>query len=169
VNVEIHQPKVELFDISGMTNTDPKGFVRAVDAYRLTDFGLYMARPVDGHPHISYFRSWLLPELGLRVSRWGSHPGTSFTHDHYIDVVDIEPGPVWRTLDLYLDLLVSNGRGQQLLDTDEVLAALAAGLIDRQAAQRAIERAFQAADGIAAAGHDVDAWLTGQGIPADWP
>lgn len=167
--MEIHHPKVELFDVAGMTNTDPKGLVRAVDAYRVTDFGLYMARPVDGHPEISYFRSWLLPELGLRVSRWGAHPGASFTHDHYIDVVDIEPGPVWRTLDLYLDLLVSNGRGQKLLDVDEVLAATAAELIDLEAAQRAIERAFRAADGIAAAGHDVDAWLTGLGIPADWP
>jgi predicted RNA-binding protein associated with RNAse of E/G family len=167
--MEIHRPKVELFDVAGMTNTDPKRFVRAVDAYRVTDFGLYMARPVDNHPEISYFRSWLLPELGLRVSRWGAHPGASFGHDWYIDVVDVEPGPVWRTLDLYLDILVSNGRGQRLRDVDEVLAATAAGLIDNAAALRAIERAFEAADGIAAAGHDVDAWLTGQGIPVDWP
>jgi uncharacterized protein len=166
--VTIHPPKIELFDVAAMTNTDPKGFVRAVDEYRLADFGLYMARPVDGHPEISYFRSWLLPRFGLRVSRWGAHPGASFDHDFYVDVVDVEPGPVWRTTDLYLDILVRTGQHQKLLDTDETLAALAAGLIDQAAAERAFRRAFTAVDGIAATHHDVNAWLAGQGIPLTW-
>lgn len=151
-----------------MTNTDPKGFVRAVDEYRLEDFGLYMARPVDGHPEITYFRSWLLPRFGLRVSRWGAHPGTRFEHDFYIDVVDIETGPAWRTTDLYLDITVLTGQHQTLLDTDETLSALRAGLIDQAAAERAFERAFLAIDGIAAAHRDVDAWLAGQGISLTW-
>src|SRR5256885_14724475 len=142
-----------------MTNTDPKGFVRAVDDYRLTGFGLYMARPVDGHPEIAYFRSWLLPSLGLRVSRWGAHPGARFDHDYYIDVVDIEAAAVWRTLDLYLDVLVTTGRGQQLLDVDETLAAVRAGLIDAAAGQRAFERAFRAVDRIAASRYRGDDWL----------
>jgi uncharacterized protein len=168
VNAEVHPPKVELFDIAAMTNTDPKGFARAVDEYRLAEFGLFMARPVDGHPEIAYFRSWLLPGPGLRVSRWGAHPGKRFDHDYYVDVVDIETGPVWRTTDLYLDILVRTGKDQRLLDTDEALAALAAGLLDRPAAERAFERAFRAIDGIAAARWDVDAWLAGQGIPVTW-
>jgi len=167
--VHIHPPKVEIFDIAAMTNTDPKGFVRAVDEYRLEDFGLYMARPVDGHPEIAYFRSWLLPRLGLRVSRWGAHPGARFDHDFYVDVVDIETGPAWRTTDLYLDILVTTGRHQRLLDTEETLAALTEGLIDHAAAGRAFERAFTAVDGIAAADHDVDTWLAGQGVPVTWP
>lgn len=169
MNATVHPPKIEVFDLSAMTNTDPKGLVRAVDEYRLADFGLYMARPVDGHEKISYFRSWLLPQLGLRVSRWGAHPGKSFNHDFYLDVVDIETGPCWRTVDLYLDILVSTGRNQRLLDTDEVLEALEVGLIDHPAAQRAFERAFHAVDGIAAAGWQVDAWLAGQGFPVTWP
>src|SRR5687768_461185 len=93
VNATVHPPKIEIFDIDAMANTDPKGFVRAVDEYRLKHFGLFMARPVDNHPKISYFQTWLLPALGLRVSRWGAHPGASFDHDFYVDVVDIETGP----------------------------------------------------------------------------
>lgn len=168
VNATVHPPKIEIFDLAAMTNTDPKGFVRAVDEYRLKDFGLFMARPVDNHPEISYFQTWLLPQLGLRVSRWGAHPGASFDHDFYVDVVDIETGPSWRTTDLYLDILVRTGLTQRLLDTDETLAALHAGLIDAAAAERAFQRAFHAVDGIAAANRDVDAWLTGQGIPVTW-
>jgi uncharacterized protein len=162
---DVHPPKIELFDVAGMTNTDPKGIVRAVDTYLPTAFGLYMARPVDGHPTIAYFRSWLLPDLGLRVSRWLPHDGQRFDHDVYIDIVDIEPGPVWRTVDLYLDILVRDRRDLRVLDTDEVLAARSAGLLDQATTQRAFERTFSAVDGIASAGHDVEAWLD---VPLTW-
>jgi predicted RNA-binding protein associated with RNAse of E/G family len=163
---EVHPPKIELFDVAGMTNTDPKGFVRAVHRYRRTDFGLYMARPLDGHPNIGYFRSWLLPEHGLRVGRWRAHPGQRLDHDVYIDVVDIEvDGDLWRTVDLYLDVLVRDRTDLRVLDTDEVLAARSAGLIDDRTAQRSLERTFAAVEGIAAAGYQVESWLA---LPLTW-
>jgi predicted RNA-binding protein associated with RNAse of E/G family len=165
---EVHPPKIEVFDIRAMTNTDPKGFVRAVDEYRLAEFGLYMARPVPGHPRLAYFQSWLLPAHGLRVSRWRARPGVALDHDVYLDVVDIQTGDTWQTRDLYLDILVRTGRDQRVLDTDETLAALRAGLINLAAAQRAFELAFLAVDGISSAGHDVDAWLARQHIQLSW-
>lgn len=162
---DLHPPKIELFDVAGMTNTDPKGFVRAVDRYETAEHGLYMARPLAGHPDIAYFRSWLLPEHGLRIGRWLPHRGKTLNHDVYIDIVDIEPGPVWRTTDLYLDILVRDHRDLRVLDTDELLEAHTAGLLDRVTVQRAFELTFSAVDGIAAAGYDVEAWL---GIPLTW-
>ena len=162
---DLHPPKIELFDVAGMTNTDPKGFVRQVDRYETTEFGLYMGRPLDGHPNIAYFRSWLLPARGLRIGRWLAHPGQTLDHDVYIDVVDIEPGAVWRTRDLYLDILVRDQRDLWVLDTDEVLEAHTAGLLDRVTVQRAFERTFAAVEGIAAAGYDVERWL---GLPLTW-
>lgn len=165
---EVHAPKVESFDPVAMTNVDPKGFVRAVDEYRRTAHGLYMARPVTGHRRIAYFESLLLPELGLRVSKWRGTPGYDLGHDFYIDIVDITDGPVWRTVDLYLDILVRERRDLRVEDDDELLAALRAGLIDMGAAQRALERTHRTVDGIAHADYDVDAWLAGQGITAEW-
>jgi predicted RNA-binding protein associated with RNAse of E/G family len=96
------------------------------------------------------------------------HPGAPFYQDFYIDVVDIETGPAWRATDLYLDIVVRTGRDQKVVDTDETLAALRAGLIDQAAAERAFDRAYRAIDGIAAAGRDVVAWLAGEGIPITW-
>lgn len=162
----VHPPKIELFDVAGRTNTDPKGIVRAVDRYEVTDFGLYLARPLEGHPDIAYFRSWLLPAAGLRVGRWRAHPDRELDHDVYIDVVDIdvvdtERGPVWRTVDLYLDVIVRDSGELRVLDTDEVLAARVDGLIDDETAQRAFARTFAAVEGIASAGYDVEAWLAG--------
>ena len=72
----LHPPKVEFFDVAAMSNTDPKGFRRVVDEYRLEDWGLFMARRVDRHFQLTYVESWLLPELGLRVSRWQRKPGS---------------------------------------------------------------------------------------------
>lgn len=161
----VHPPKIELFDVAAMTNTDNKGFVRAVDRYETTEFGLYMARPVVGHPDIAYFRTWLLPEHGLRVSRWAAHPGMRLDHDVYIDVADIETGPVWRTTDLYLDVLVHDHASLRVHDTDELLEAHTAGLLDRATVQRAFERTFSAVEGITATGYDVEAWLA---IPLTW-
>lgn len=172
-HLAVHPPKVELFDVAAMTNTDPKGFVRAVEEYREEPAALFMARPVDGHPRLAYFQSLLLPELGLRVSKWRAHPGVELDHDFYIDVADIDVtggdrGAVWRTVDLYLDILVRTGRDQRVLDADELVGALAAGLLDPAAAERAIERTTAAVDGIAAAGHDVDAWLATRNITINW-
>ncbi|EWC59929.1 hypothetical protein UO65_4789 [Actinokineospora spheciospongiae] len=167
---EVHPPKVELFDPAARTNTDPKGFVRAVDAYRETPEGLFMARPVDGHPRIAYFQSLLLPELGLRVSKWRPRPGVDLGHDFYLDVVDIsvDDRSAWRTVDLYLDVLVRTGRDVRVEDTDELLAAFRTGLLDSSTVQRAMERTYRAVDGIAHSSYDVDAWLVTLGITPPW-
>lgn len=164
-----HPPKVEVFDPAAMTNVDPKGFIRLVDEYRRTEHGLYMARPVDGHRRIAYFESLLLPAMGLRVSRWRGRPGVDLGHDFYIDVVDISVrDDIWRTVDLYLDVLVRTGRSVWVEDNDELLAAVRAGLLDLGAGERALSRAHRAVAGIAHAGHDVDAWLATHGIEVAW-
>jgi predicted RNA-binding protein associated with RNAse of E/G family len=165
---EVHPPKVELFDVAAMTNTDPKGFVRAVDEYRLTDHSLYMARPVDGHRRIAYFESLLLPDLGLRVSKWRGNNGFDLGHDFYIDIVDISDGPIWRTIDLYLDVLVREHRDLRVEDDDELLAAVRARMINLSTAQRALERTHRTVDGIANHAYDVDAWLHSLGIATRW-
>ncbi|WP_424185860.1 DUF402 domain-containing protein [Actinokineospora sp. G85] len=171
---EVHPPKVEVFDPAAMTNTDPKGFVRAVEVYRALPGGrLFMARPVDGHKRIAYFQSLLLPEHGLRVSRWRPRPGVDLGHDFYLDVVDISTPestgePVWRTLDLYLDVLVRAGRDLRVEDSDELVAAARAGLLDSSTVQRAMERTYRAVEGIARSSYDVDAWLVTLGVEPPW-
>ena len=165
----IHPPKVEVFDVDAGTNTDPKGFVRQVDSYRTEPFGLYMARPTPGHPRLAYFRSWLLPSLGLRVGRWSWHPGCEESFDYYLDVVNISRvGNVWRTKDLYLDLLVTAGSGVRVLDIDELLTALGSGLIEADEAERALTVTHRTVDGISGSGYDLDKWLTGHGIALSW-
>lgn len=165
----IHVPKVELFDVAAGTNTDPKGFVRPVDEYRVEPFGLYLARAMDGHPRIAYLESWLLPGLGLRVTDFWMHPGHELDQDFYLDVVDVTAaGGVWRTVDHYLDIVVRGRREAEVLDVDELVAAMAAGLIDPPTAQRALRTAFATVDGLARHDYLLADWLAGAGITLTW-
>ena len=168
-DTHVHPPKVELFDLDAMTNTDPKRQVRAVDEYRLAEHGLYMSRAVVGHPKLKHFESWLLPAHGLRVTRQSWWPGHERDFDFYVDVVHVQPGEhAWRTVDLYLDLLVRTGRDVEVLDTDELMAAVRLGHLSAQDAQLALEGTYRAVAGIAAHGYDIQRWLAADGVHLTW-
>lgn len=164
-----HRPKVERFDLATRTNTDPKGLVRPVDRYRVEPYGLYLARPVPDHPTVVALRSWLLPGVGLRVTDYRFRPGHEPGWDLYVDVVAVEPGPlVWRTTDLYLDLLVRRGRGLEVLDADEFAAALGARLLDAATGERALTWLCAAVEGITGHGYSVRDWLATLDIVLTW-
>jgi predicted RNA-binding protein associated with RNAse of E/G family len=168
-DVHVHPPKVELFDLVAKTNTDPKRQVRAVDEYRLTEHGLYMSRAVVGHPKLRHFESWLLPDHGLRVTRQSWWPGHERDFDFYVDVVRVRPDEqVWQTVDLYLDLLVRTGREVEVLDTDELMAAVRLGMLSASDAQLALEGTYRAVAGIAAHGYDIQRWLAAEGVHLAW-
>ncbi len=164
----LHRPKRETFDVPARTNTDPKGILRAVDTYRVQPWGLYMARPAD-HVQFHYLESWLLPSAGLRVTVFHFNPGHERDQDFYVDIGEYHrDGEVWHGVDHYLDLVVRTGRSTTLLDTDELLAAHAHGLLDLESSELAVQRAVGAVDGIASHGHDVTAWLGERGMPLTW-
>jgi uncharacterized protein len=167
--IRIHPPKHETFDLAARTNTDPKGFVRAVDEFRLCPWGLYMARPTPGRAQFHYLESWLLPGLGLRANVFHFNPGYERDQDHYLDVAVITAGDqVWRTEDLYLDLVVRTGRETELVDVDELLSAHHHGLLSSETAEEALRTAVTAVGGLAAHGHDLNAWLASTGVELSW-
>lgn len=128
-----------------------------------------MARPTPGRAQFHYLQSWLLPELGLRANVFHWNPGHEREQDFYLDVGDIETdGDVWHTEDHYIDLVVHVGDRTELVDVDELLEAHQMGLLTPDTAERAIRRAVAAVDGLAAHGHDLQAWLGGNGMPLSW-
>jgi predicted RNA-binding protein associated with RNAse of E/G family len=165
----IHPPKIETFDVAAGTNTDPKGEVREVEEYRVEPFGLHLARPTPGRAQFHYLESWLLPELGLRLTDFWFNPGHERDQDFYLDVVTVErDGSRWRSIDWYLDLVVREGRGLEVLDTDELLAASAAGLLSPADARRALEITYRTVDGLASHGYKVHDWLSTMDIELAW-
>ncbi|ASU78357.1 DUF402 domain-containing protein [Actinopolyspora erythraea] len=169
LGLPIHPPKVEIFDLTDRTNTDAKRQVRPVDEYRVEPCGLYMARPMVDHPSLDYLESWLLPELGLRISDYRGRPGHSGNQDFYLDIVRIEPGEHrWRTIDLYLDVAVTQRKEARVLDSDEFVTALRAELLDGDTARRAMDTTHLVVDGLARCDYDLPAWLRTFGIELGW-
>ncbi|TDD03755.1 DUF402 domain-containing protein [Saccharopolyspora terrae] len=169
LGLPVHPPKTEVFDLSAGTNTDPKGHVRTVSRFRREPFGLYLARPLPGQPKIAALESWLLPSLGLRVTRWYWRPGFERDLDYYLDLVDVESSDTqWRTVDHYLDLEVRQGRGVELLDVDEFVLAVQSGLLEPETAERAMRRATAALEGITRCGYDLPKWLRTNDIELSW-
>ncbi|MFC7343283.1 DUF402 domain-containing protein [Saccharopolyspora griseoalba] len=169
LDLPVHPPKVEVFDLQARTNTDPKGHVRPVSHYHREPFGLYLARPLDGHPRLAALESWILPSLGLRATRWYWHPGFERDLDFYLDVVDVEQDERrWRTVDHYLDLEVRDKRAAELHDVDEFLLAVRAELLDPATAERAMRSACAALSGLEATGFDLAKWLRANDIELRW-
>jgi predicted RNA-binding protein associated with RNAse of E/G family len=164
-----HAPKLEIFDVAGRTNTDPKGISREVEEYRVEPFGLYLARPTPGRRQFRYLESWLLPELNLRVTDFWFNPGHERDQDFYLDIVTVEVHDgIWRATDLYLDILLRQHRGVTVLDTDELLDAVDAGLLPPAIAHNALETTYTTVDALARHGYDLAAWLDTLGVTLDW-
>jgi predicted RNA-binding protein associated with RNAse of E/G family len=169
LGLPIHPPKTEIFDLEARTNIDSKKLVREVDEYRVESFGLYMARSMVDHPRATAVESWLLPELGLRVTDWVWRPGTEQDQDFYLDIVDIEHDETqWRSVDYYLDIVVRSGQDAKVIDIDEFVVALRAQLMDDETAQRAMQTTYRTLDGLARHGYDLSAWLREHGIVLTW-
>ena len=165
----VHPPKTSTFDVATGVNIDTKGFARVVEEFRVTPFGLYMSRAMVGRTSAHWIRSWLLPTLGLAVTDFSWNPGHERDQDFYLDVCEIvRDGDRWRLTDHYLDIVVRTGRGAAVIDVDEFVAAVAAGLLDPVSAEAALHRTYAALDGIAAHGHDLDAWLAELGVHLTW-
>ena len=61
-----------VFDIADLTNTDPKGFIRAVERYHLEPWGLYMARSADLYSPCSSLLAPLSCRRPLGAQVWDS-------------------------------------------------------------------------------------------------
>ncbi|MCX6463532.1 MAG: DUF402 domain-containing protein [Pseudonocardiales bacterium] len=165
----VHPPKTVTFDVPARVNIDTKGHARPVDEYRVTAFGLYMSRAMVDRPTSHWVQTWLLPELGLAVTDWAWNPGHERDQDFYLDVCEIvRDGGRWLLTDHYLDIVVRTGRDAHVIDVDEFVGAVASGVLDPAAAEAAMHRTHRAVDGIAAHGHDLDAWLATRGVALTW-
>jgi predicted RNA-binding protein associated with RNAse of E/G family len=166
---DVHPPKVETFDPAARVNVDNKGHRRAVEEFREEPFGLYLARPTPGRAQFRYLESWLLPELGLRITDFWFNPGHELDQDFYLDVVRVRrDGPRWRATDLYLDLVLKDKVSVRVIDTDELLAAVAANLLPQEEGEYALETAYAALEGLAAHRFDLAAWLSTKDLKLDW-
>ncbi len=163
----IHGPRTSLLDTATGRYRTPRGRVAAIDRFEPRGSVLYFAAPEVDNPRLRSLECWVLPHRSLRVLRWellDPATATEADFDYYIDFcrIDTFPGRVEMTDD-YLDVKVWHGKRLSVADVDELLAAVAAGFIGSDEAQRVIESAFEVAVAVTAAGFLVPEWLAQEG------
>ncbi len=156
----MHPVKTSIYDVAAQTHTISLGSY-PVDRYEQGDGWLYFTRPFVRHPHIAGMAAYLLPTFGLQVNRWQHHPGSSYAwYDFCVDVMTFETGRTcWTSRDLYLDVIVVEGKAAYIIDTDEFLEAQTEGLLTLQESVYALNTAHNLLNGLAKCGYSLRAWL----------
>ena len=116
----------------------------------------------DDHPESLAMRGQVLPDLGLQVVQFEyrepKRPHANF--DYYVDVVRVsEQGDRWVVRDLYLDILVFEGKRAEIIDTDEYLAAVQENHLGAEEAAYALNTAHTLLNGLAQYGYSLRTWL----------
>ena len=166
----VHPPKTALFDVAAGVNIDTKGCARAVDEYRVTPFGLYMSRamvePADralggvvaaararAVRHRLVVEPGPRPRPGLLPGRLRDRAGTATGGG--------SPTTTWTSW-------CATGAAPRWSTSTSSSPRWPPGCSSPATAEAALHRTHRALDGIAAHGHDLDAWLGGLGIALSW-
>ena len=144
--------------------------MRAVDEYRVTPWGLYMARPTPGRAQFHYLESWLLPSLGLRASVFHFNPGHERDQDYYLDVGRYSPGPIPSGIPRTTIWIWScaPARGWNWLTSTSCSPPSDTDCSLRRSANRPCDSAVDAVQGLARHGYDLHRWLSGNGLDLTW-
>ena len=162
-------------DLSAKTKVRDKG--GEVERYDLDliqrrPYGLLFKHPVENNKHVSHFATQVLPRLNLQITRFtwrnGDHPYGAY--DYYIDIVgEVEQGDeVWTVRDLYLDVLIFEGRWAKIVDTDDYLQALGAGHFRPGERELTLERTHWLVNQLGEHGYHLDPFLAQHGVRLDW-
>lgn len=124
----------------------------------------------EEHPRLAAIEAYVLPDLGIRVSRFKHRcERLPDDYDYYIDIVSVvEKGDLWRVRDLYLDILVFDGYRVKILDTDEYLAALQEGHLTAAEVAHALTALHAFVNGLAQHEYNLDAYLQVEGVTLTW-
>lgn len=93
-------------------------------------------------------RCYILPEAGVQLTRPVTFGG-ELAGGWYIDLIELEEGPDGGLIvhDLYVDILVPpRGRRYEILDLDDLAAAMESGTIDSRSATRVLRQTQQFVD-----------------------
>lgn len=155
----VHPPKLHQIDIGGRRH-HIWGRWWPCDSVAVFPGGLHLSRAMLGHDQIAHMDAYFLPNLGLIANRFQAHGGGPHL-GWYIDIARIVPGPAcWQATDLYLDVEVQLDGRIEVLDTDEYLAAVAEGHLNREEASFALTKPHELMNGLARHGGSLLAWLT---------
>lgn len=156
----MHAPKVDLYNLEVMTHTVSHGSY-PIERFAAGEDWLFITRPIIDRPNFTAMSSYVVPSLGIAVTRWENRrESTHAWYDYYVDILTCEVSEsCWTTKDLYLDVVVLEHRAALTNDTDEYLEAVREGLITQAEAEFALTAMHSMLNGLGECGYSMRAWL----------
>lgn len=127
-----------------------------------------MECPTPDAPDHAAEITWLLPDLGLRLTRYRPRSRHSLPGPSTLTAVRIEREPrSWTTTDLLLGLEVQNGGRTRITHAAEFATAVATGVLRREEADYALRTVHRTLDEVTRH-RDLNQWLAYRGIFDVW-
>ncbi|MFR9730094.1 hypothetical protein ACL03H_12765 [Saccharopolyspora sp. MS10] len=144
------------------------GAVVPLDRCQVERWGLSIERATPEDPAHDGEVTWLMPELGLRLTRRRSRRRHSRREPSRLTVVRIERGArSWVTTDLLLGLQIPDQGAARIVQAEEFATAISAGMIRLSEADYALRTAHRTLEEITQH-RDINQWLAYRGIFDLW-
>lgn len=159
--------RTDSWDLTAGTHTPRSGRESTSKVLQVSAEWLVTYDAIADHDEVSGAFRWILPKLGIRISKWVPKPHLHWKReDYYVDIVYAEKREsVWLSMDLYLDFLVYDNDRADLIDVDEYVDAVARGLIGQELAIHALQSATRFASRLASVEFRTSALLEEEGAP----
>ncbi len=143
----------------------------ALDFAHPRAYGLAYAHPVE-NKYVTRHDSQVLPSLNLQITRfdWRTDDHPYGKYDYYIDIIgEVEQNEeVWTVRDLYLDVLVLEGKWAKVVDTEDYLQAVDAGHFLADERELTLQRTHWLVNQLGEHGYSLERFLAQHDIRLEW-
>ncbi|MDA3628741.1 hypothetical protein [Saccharopolyspora oryzae] len=159
---------VEVIDVFSSQRTHPSGFVHQLEVCHVEQWGLAVECPTPDAPDHAAEITWLLPDLGLRLTRYRPRSRHSRPGPSTLTAVRIKPETrSWTTVDLLLGLEVEDRGRARITHAAEFATAVATGALHRSEADYALRTVHRTLNEVTRH-RDLNQWLAHRGIFHLW-
>ncbi|GEM_PF-6041508 len=159
---------VEVIDLFGAKRVRTSGAVHQLTSCRLERWGLAVECRTPDAPEHDLEITWLLPELGLRLTRFQPRSRHRRPDPAVLTAARIQPDAhSWAWTDLLLGLEIPDRGPARIIHCQQFAAAVTTGSIPPSDAEFALRTVHRALDELSRH-HDIRQWLAHQGIYRTW-
>ncbi|MFD9704061.1 hypothetical protein [Lentzea sp. NPDC059081] len=161
---------VDVVDTWSGVRAYSSGGTRTLDACDVERWGLRIEQPTPEDPFSDAEFTWLMPDLGLRLTTHRGRSRHSRSSPSILSAVRVEcDNRHWRTTDLLLGLAIHGGTTPRIVRTEEFAAAVAGRVLRPGDADQALRTVHRALEELSNVNHNLTSWLTWHGIYDAWP
>lgn len=133
-------------------------------------WGLRMECPTVDDPFVDGVATWLIPELGVRLTHHRSRSRHARAEGGTLTAVRVQRDTrSWRTTDLLLGLSVPGGTSARIIGSEEFAAAVSGRVLRPGDADLALHTVHRTLEEISGCYHELEPWLSYQRITTPWP